>query len=70
MTVQRMPPARAKVNKRPFWIQFIVASPDSLGCQWAAMPVRMEEMLADELREIVEGPVELPWIQPPTTGKA
>jgi hypothetical protein len=40
MKVQRMPPARAKVRKRPFWIQFIVVSPDSLGCQWAAMPVR------------------------------
>ena len=39
MKVQRTPPAREKVRKRPFWIQFIVVSPDSLGCQWAAMPV-------------------------------
>jgi hypothetical protein len=34
-----MPPARAKVKKRPFWIQFIVVSPESLGCQWAAIQV-------------------------------
>ena len=70
MTVQRMPPARAKVNKRPFWIQFIVVSPESLGCQWAAMPVRWKRCWPMNSERWLKGQLSLSWIQPPTTGKA
>ena len=37
----------------------MVVSPDSLGCQWGGDAGEMKEVLADELAEMIEGPVEL-----------